>query len=413
MKPYKVRREDQTPVDRIISDAYYNSRHGFEAKPALFKRAKEMGGSDVRIQQKDVDDFLSRQTVHSVKTRVRRSNFVPAPPARMEVQADLFQMGDDYALAVIDTFTKLLDVVPIPNTESETVAEGFLHIIQKRAFGIPDSVSTDGGSHFMGAFDRMCHYFDIKHVIQRVFVRFVDRAIRTIRESFWQRRKGMDLTDWKKLLPDILSQYNERIHSGTGMAPQELLSHPEKDHTVFKKMIEDSNLSKKKPLEVGDQVRILSVENTWKASEEPDWSETLHVVLHVHHTNQGTLYDVSGHTHMLTRSSLLFVAKEGVSANEMPDVGRPLEERLSLKKDTQARRYQEYLPLAIRILWHTPGKAMRSVQLLNMIGANFKNANEFFRLFPKYFTVEPPATLLKRTVTHADGYRDGASLLEH
>ena len=413
MKPYKVRREDQTPQEQVISDSYYNSRYGFEAKPALLKRAKELGATrGVRIQQKDVDDFLSRQTVHSVKTRVRRSNFVPAPPARMEVQADIFQMGDDYALAVIDTFTKLLDIVPVPNTESETVAEGFLHIIQKRAFGIPDSVSTDGGSHFLGAFDRMCHYFDIKHVILRVFPRFVDRAIRTVRESFWQRRKGMDLTKWKKLLPDILSQYIERIHSGTGMAPQELLQHPEKDHTVFKKMIEQSNLSKKTVLEVGDQVRILSVENTWKASEEPDWSETLHVVLHVHHTNQGTLYDVSAHPHMLTRSSLLFVAKGGISANEMPDVGRPLEERTSLRQDTQARRYQEHLPMAIRILWHTPGKALRSANLLNMLGVpGFKNANDFFRLYPKYFTVEAPVVMLKNTVTHADGYRDGAALL--
>jgi hypothetical protein len=177
-------------------------------------------------------------------------------------------------------------------------------------------------------------------------------------------------------------------------------------------MIEDSNLSRKKPLVPGDQVRILSVENTWKASEDPDWSETVHVVLHVHHTNQGTLYDVSGHNHMLTRSSLLFVAKEGVSANEMPDVGRPLEERLSLKHDTQARRYQEHLPLAIRILWGSPGKALRSSNLLNMLGVpGFKNANEFFRLFPKYFKVEAPVVMLKPSVRYEDGYKDGATLL--
>jgi hypothetical protein len=258
----------------------------------------------------------------------------------------------------------------------------------------------------------MCHYFDIKHVILRVFPRFVDRGIRSLREAFWQRRKGMDLTQWKRLLPDILNQYNERIHSGTGMAPEELLSHPEKDRQVFHKMIENSNLSRKKPLEPGDQVRILSVENTWKASEEPDWSETLHVVLHVHHTNQGTLYDVSAHSHMLTRSSLLFVAKGGISANEMPDVGRPLEERTSLRQETQARRYQEHLPMAIRILWHTPGKALRSANLLNMLGiVGFRNPNDFFRLFPKYFKVEAPVVMLKNTVTQADGYRDGASLL--
>jgi hypothetical protein len=322
-------------------------------------------------------------------------------------------MGDDSALAVIDTFTKLLDIVPLPNTTAETVAEGFLHIIQKRAFGIPDSVSTDGGTHFLGAFDRMCHYFDISHKILRVFPRFVDRAIRTVREAFWQRRKGMDLTNWKELLPDILSQYNERIHSSTGMAPEELLSHPEKDHTVFKKMIEDSNLSKKKPLEVGDQVRILSVENTWKASEEPDWSETLHLVLHVHHTNQGTLYDVSGHNQMLTRSSLLFVAKEGVSANEMPDVGRPLSERTTMRQETQARKLQEHLPVAIRILWHSPNRALRSAALVEMLGLSGfrRNPNDFFRLFPRIFKVEPPTVSLQPGVTQADGYRDGASLV--
>jgi hypothetical protein len=43
-----------------------------------------------------------------------------------------------------------------------------------------------------------------EHIIQRVFVRFVDRFKRTVREAIWQRRKGMDLTKWKKLLPDIV-----------------------------------------------------------------------------------------------------------------------------------------------------------------------------------------------------------------
>ena len=119
-----------------------------------------------------------------------------------------------------------------------------------------------------------------------------------------------------------------------------------------------------------------------------------------------------GHNQRLTRSSLLFVAKEGVSANEMPDVGRPLDERISLKQETNARRYQEHLPMAIRILWHSPGKALRSANLLNMLGvAGFKNANEFFRLFPKYFKVEAPVVMLKNTVTHDDGYKDGATLL--
>ena len=412
MKPYKVRREDQTPQEQVISDSYYNSRHGFEAGPALHKRARELGATrGLTIRREDVDDFLRRQTVHSVKTRVRRSNFVPTPPARMQVQADIFQMGDDSALAVIDVFTKLLDIVPLENTESETVAEGFLEIIQKREFGIPDEVTTDGGTHFQGAFDRCCHYFSIKHIILRVYPRFVDRAIRSVREAFWDRRKGMDLTNWQRLLPDILDQYNERIHAGTGMAPKELAEHPEKDKQVFNRMLENANLSKKKPLEPGDQVRILSVENTWKASEEPAWSETLHVVLHVHHTSQGTLYDVSAHSHLLTRASLLFVAKGGISANEMHDSGRPLDERTTLKQDTQARRYQEHLPMAIRILWHSPGKALRSANLLNMLGIQYKNANDFFRLYPKYFKVDAPYVLLKRTVTQADGYRDGASLL--
>jgi hypothetical protein len=302
-------------------------------------------------------------------------------------------------------------VVPIPSTESHSVARGFVHIIQKRAFGIPDSVSTDGGSHFLGDFDKMCEFFSIKHVILRVYPRFVDRFIRTVRDAFWMRRKGMDLRGWHLLLPEVLSQYNERIHAGTGMAPQKLLQEPAKDPEVFHRMVEDSNLSKKKPLEMGDQVRILNVEKEWKKSEAPTWSETLHVVLGVHHTSQGTLYDVSSHTQMLTRSSLLFVAKPGVSANEMPNVGRPLEERLTMRQEGLARKYKEHLPLAIRILWYSPGRRLKTQSLVTMIGVPFKNGADFVRLYPRYLKQQGLFTTLTPGVREAEGYRSGADLL--
>jgi hypothetical protein len=46
-----------------------------------------------------------------------------------------------------------------------------------------------------------------------------------------------------------------------------------------------------------------------------------------------------------------------------------------------------------------------------MLGIQYRNPNDFFRLFPKYLKVEAPYVMLQRTVTQADGFRDGATLL--
>ena len=49
-----------------------------------------------------------------------------------------------------------MDIHPIPNKESKTIAEWFLSVIVKR-YGVPQKVRTDQGGEFGGAFHKLLH----------------------------------------------------------------------------------------------------------------------------------------------------------------------------------------------------------------------------------------------------------------
>ena len=119
----------------IISNVYYDVEEGFGRVQSIYKRAKE---KDPSITLDDVKRFMTKQPNQQIKG-YRGSNSYTAPFARFEYQIDIMVMAPlvknpevkieppkkqpKYALVVIDIFSKLANVVPTKENNSESVLD--------------------------------------------------------------------------------------------------------------------------------------------------------------------------------------------------------------------------------------------------------------------------------------------------
>ena len=87
-----------------------------------------------------------------------------------------------------------------------------------------------------------------------------ERAIRTLKEALVRRLSaGVGRRNqWHLLLPDVLAQYNNRKHAGTGVAPNEAYDNPQKALKALRTMRRrvKRGAEAKPELQVGDQVRV-------------------------------------------------------------------------------------------------------------------------------------------------------------
>jgi hypothetical protein len=283
-QPELVRKEDLSPKEQLIYEAYYEGPKRGLGVRETYEEAVRLAEphDDIYITEADVRRFLQKQVIKQDEAPEVHNNYVPTPPARIQYQADILHynsgMGAPYGLAVIDIFSKLGDIIPLRSIDSHTVARAFVEVCQKQ--GLPAEVTTDGGGEFDGTFDKMCKFFEIHHtVLHGTYPRFVDRFILTIKKRIRRERKGLDKYDWTAVLPEKLHQYNEIVRSTvTGVTPKELQDHPALDEDVFKDMLSKADKFKirqrRAVLREGDYVRIRKTERKDKPVDESPCKES-------------------------------------------------------------------------------------------------------------------------------------------
>jgi hypothetical protein len=402
-----VKPEEYTdPVDRAIHDVFYDPVWGQGGVEKTWRRLKEVH-PDMYITQARVRAFLQKQKIKIDRQPIQHNTFVPQQRDQ-EFQADVMHFGKRkpmYALCCIDIFTKKGMVYPMTENNSTNVAINFQKFMKEN--GIPASVSTDGGPEFKGAkggFEQLCKFYDIQMITLRSYPRFIDRFIRTIREGIWDRQQTMDIRKWTDALPFVLQNYNGSIHTATGVKPGELEANPGLDKLALQNMKERAAKFRPKPvLQLYDHVRLLKATRDWKASEDPKWDDEIRTVTAIHHTDSGTMYDISHFKHPVIRADLVYVGpKEEKKPSRLPDLPntRPLEFRLTPKQESQATQYEEYLPKCLRILNRMPKKTARSFQLqLTLKLPPEIGILAWARLYPTYLVVN------KATISIRPGFK--------
>ena len=305
--------------ERVISDVYYNVRTGFGSVAETLKQARR---KDATITRGDVTRFLNKQDVNQKRKRNRYNSFVPPFP-REQYQIDLadFGEGEDfrYAFVCIDSFTKVLEVIPLRSKLSQETSDALDKVFLR--LGHPVSVLTDIGGEFQGHFAKRLQHYSVHQIVTRTPPIFVERVIRTLKDNIRKRLQvtRIPLSGWWRFLEPVVEQYNETVHESTQLRPNfahENLRDSEHINMIRDNIQDRARFNRKYPeVDVGDQVKI--IRKPGKYSEYKSgfvaWSTEVYTVTAVSYNILGQRqYSLNNYSTPLLRHELLKI--EGVEA---------------------------------------------------------------------------------------------------
>ncbi|BHF69809.1 hypothetical protein SprV_0301285600 [Sparganum proliferum] len=147
----------------------------------------------------------------------------------LDIIGPLFQTkkGNRFILVIVDYFTKWCEAIPLPNSESLTVAAALVdHWITR--YGSPYIIHTDQGTAFENyLFRALCHILGIVKTRSSPFHPAgngqTERTNKTL-VSFLRSMVDQSRADsWDDLLPRCLLAYRATIHSSTSFSPHMML----------------------------------------------------------------------------------------------------------------------------------------------------------------------------------------------
>jgi hypothetical protein len=236
--------------------------------------------------------------------------------------ADLCEMkaeiGYKYILTVIDLWSKYAWGIPLKSKDGKTVRFALEDIFESSK-RIPKFMWTDKGkefynTHIKALFDeKQIKLYSTESELKSIVV---ERLNRTLKEKM-EKQFTIDhllgrKSSWLSILPEIVDEYNNTVHSKIECKPVNAIL-PEWQTHVAKRMRENdysnrevdlNNTSnsytpvyRQKPkFKVGDKVRIYKWKSTFEKGYTTKWSEEVFVVVSVKNTTPYTytLKDLEG-----------------------------------------------------------------------------------------------------------------------
>ena len=194
-------------------------------------------------KMKDIREFLEKQDVYTLhkpilKTYAKRR--VQVSDIDEQFQADLIDMQKfksannnvNYALTVIDVFSKKAWAIPIQRKTGSEICEAFRTIFAER---IPLRIQTDKGTEFI---NKDTQAFFKKHGVTWFTTQgdtkcqIVERWNRTLKTKMWKYFTANNTRKWIDVLPKLVENYNTSYHRSIKMTPNEA-SLKKNKHLVF------------------------------------------------------------------------------------------------------------------------------------------------------------------------------------
>ena len=189
--------------------------------------------------------------------------------------------GYTFLLLVIDIFSKYGWIVPLKNKKGKTVAEALENIFEERK---PEKLWTDKGTEFYNK--------DVKKLIEIYSTEneekssVVERWIRTMKEKMWKYFTDNKTLTYMNVLPDLVEDYNNTVHSSIKMTPIEA-SKKKNELTVWRNLYPDRykiyDLTPK--FSVGDKVRITKKKKVFEKGYTTRWQEEIFKIKEIQNTN--------------------------------------------------------------------------------------------------------------------------------
>ena len=282
------------PRNRIedVKKAYNNPETGFIS---AHKLAKKMGLKEKAVE-KELD---SHQTYRLFKrpNPLKVSGKIIAKENNDRHQADLI-FGDKVGLGVcrgykfilsyIDVHSRKAVCVPIKDKKGTTIASE-IEKIWKTALRPPkEFLETDMGTEFTGKNVKKFLLENKVHLHISVFSPHVERFNRTIQGMLTRALIKLKTKNWVKVLPVLVSNYNNTFHRGIKCTPNEAYGGKETKETMVV-------MKTKQKFNKGDTVRVRTHKN--KTAIAPtvrsylaQWSKEKAIIDSVHKSINGVYY---------------------------------------------------------------------------------------------------------------------------
>ena len=197
-----------------------------------------------------------------------------------------------YALTVIDLYTRYGWVKPLRNKKGETVVNALKEIF-KESGRRPDKLWVDNGKEFYN--QHMYKLFRYKKddvgqkdengkYLNKIYSTFNDekamvaeRFNKTIKNKLFKRFTEQGHQKWLKILPDVVKNYNNKVHSTIKVTPEYASKYPndEKVRNTINNSVyyNEINLKQTKPkFELGQEVSIFLYKRTFDKGYKEKWS---------------------------------------------------------------------------------------------------------------------------------------------
>ena len=200
--------------------------------------------------------------------------------------------GYKFLLLVIDTFSKYGYLIPLKNKKGKTVADALKDIFKKRK---PEKLWTDKGKEFDNK--NVKDLIELYHTENEEKSSIVERWVRTIKEKMWKYFTDNNTYKYIDVLPDLVEDYNNTVHSTIKLTPKEA-SKKKNKLTVWRNLYPDRykkyNITPK--FSVGDEVRISKKKAVFEKGYTTRWTEEIFTITEIKNTNPVTykLADLQG-----------------------------------------------------------------------------------------------------------------------
>ena len=291
-------------LQSIIQSEYYKPINGFNANNIYLK----MKPSHPSLTKKQVKYVISKQETNQVFRHPKRSQHkkVVYNSPFSYTQIDLMDFSNEplkpnrnykFLFCLVDIFSKIAFAVPIKNKSTSECVKAMkqcIFHIWNEYHDIITVLQSDNESAFLSKpFQSLLTEYDIVHQINQAGdhqqMAFIESFNRNIRQKIKILQSALHTNVWVDFIPDIISSYNNTVHSSIKNTPiDSLTGYNHLEHFDSKQSSSKSSLKK------GDKVRLLIRKNLFDKGTTQRFTSTVHTITKIESGNRYFVNDRVG-----------------------------------------------------------------------------------------------------------------------
>ena len=276
-------------MEKLLDELYYNPKTGFIGVTPLYQKAK-MINPDIKLN--DVKEWLKSQSVNQQhRQNTKKISFLPIFTGKSgNFQIDLTFMpkfkqanrGFEVILTCINITTRKGYAYKSKNKNTTSILEMLQQFIKDAK---PEVITSDNGSEFI---DRKVKALFKEHNIEQFYAEagnktkmaMVERWNRTLKDRMGKYFTSLDKPIWYDILDDIVENYNNTVHSSIKQTPNSV--NKKDEQRIISKARKKTNmiLKSRKPLEVGDRIRVPLSKDLFSKGE-PSFSSKIYTITEI------------------------------------------------------------------------------------------------------------------------------------